>query len=107
VRKPADEVDDFFLTVAEQWLSRRGPDSLDLETFHDFGGHTVSSPDFAGMHAVNTLHEEISGGLLKDDTARAEAQCANKSFPKGNILQWNENYSTWLGVANDRQITCR
>ena len=73
-----DELHDFFLTVAEQWLfsARAGLAGLG-KRFHDFGGHTVVEPDFAGMHAVNTFHEEISGGLLQDDTARAEAHGAN------------------------------
>ena len=73
-----DELNDFLLTVAEQWLfaARAGLAGLG-KRFHDLGGHTVVEPDFAGMHAVNAFHEEISGGLLQDDTARAEAHGAN------------------------------
>jgi hypothetical protein len=73
-----DELHDFFLAVAKQWLfaARAGLAGFG-KRFHDLGGHAVVEPDFTGMHAMNTFHEEISGGLLQDDTARAEAHGAN------------------------------
>jgi len=73
-----DELDDFFFAVAEQGLfaARAGFAGLG-EGLHDFGGHAVVEPDFAGVHAMNTFHQEIGGGLLQDDAARAETHGAN------------------------------
>ena len=73
-----DELHDFFLAVAKQWLfaARAGLAGLG-KRFHDLGGHAVVEPDFAGMHAVNAFHEQVGGGLLQDDTARAKTHGAN------------------------------
>jgi hypothetical protein len=73
-----DELDDFLFAVAEQRLfaARAGFAGL-REGFHDFGGHTIVEPDFAGVHAMNAFHEKIGGGLLQDDAARAEPHGAD------------------------------
>ena len=73
-----DELHDFFLAVAEQWLfaARAGLAGLG-KRFHDLGGHAVVEPDFAGMHAVNAFHEQVGGGLLQHYAACAEAHGAN------------------------------
>jgi len=73
-----DELNNFFFAVAEQRLlaARAGFAGL-REGLHDFGGHAVVEPDFAGVHAMNTLHEKIGGGLLQNHTAGAEAHSAN------------------------------
>jgi hypothetical protein len=73
-----DELDDFFFAVAEQGLfaTRAGFAGL-REGLHDFGGHAIVEPDFAGMHAMNAFHEKIGGGLLQDNAARAEAHGAD------------------------------
>jgi len=73
-----DELHDFFLAVAEQWLfaARAGLAGLG-KRFHDLGGHAVVEPDFAGMHAVNAFHEQVGGGLLQHYAACAKAHGAN------------------------------
>jgi len=73
-----DELDDFFFAVAEQGLfaARAGFAGL-RESFHDFGGHAIVEPDFAGVHAMNALYEKVGGGLLQDDAASAEAHGAD------------------------------
>jgi hypothetical protein len=73
-----DELDDFFFAVAEQRLfaARAGLAGF-RKRFHDFGGHAIVEPDFSGVHAVNALDEEISGGLLQDHAACAEAHGAD------------------------------
>jgi hypothetical protein len=69
-----DELDDFLFAVAEQGLfaARAGFTGF-RKRFHDFGGHAIVEPDFAGVHAMNALDEKIGGGLLQDYAARAEA----------------------------------
>src|SRR5229473_3836007 len=73
-----DELNDFFFAVTEQRLfaARAGFAGL-RKRFHDFGGHAVVEPDFAGVHAMNTFHQKIGGRLLQDNAARAEAHGAN------------------------------
>jgi len=73
-----DELNDFFFAVAEQGLfaARAGFAGL-REGLHDFGGHAIVEPDFAGVHAMNTFDQEIGGGLFQNDTAGAEAHGAN------------------------------
>jgi len=63
-----DELNDFFLAVAEQRLFAARACFAGLrKRLHDFGGHAIVEPDFAGMHAMNALHEEICSGLFKHD----------------------------------------
>jgi hypothetical protein len=73
-----DELNDFFFAVAEQRLfaARAGFAGL-REGFHDFGGHAIVEPDFAGVHAMNALDEKIGGGLFQDDAACAKAHGAD------------------------------
>jgi len=73
-----DELDDFFFAIAEEGLfaARAGFAGLG-KGFHDFGGHAVVEPDFAGVHAVNAFHQKIGGGLLEHHAARAEAHGAD------------------------------
>ena len=73
-----DELDDFFFAVAEQRLfaARAGFAGLG-EGLHDFSGHAIVEPDFAGVYTMNTFYQEIGGRLLQDDTASAEAHGAN------------------------------
>jgi hypothetical protein len=73
-----DELDDFFFAVAEEGLfaARAGFAGL-RKRFHDFGGHAIVEPDFAGVHAMNAFYEKIGGGLLQHYTAGAEAHGAN------------------------------
>ena len=73
-----DELHNFLLAVAEQRLfsARTGFAGL-RESLHDLGSHAVIEPDFAGMHAMNALHQEIGGRLLQNDAACAEAHGAN------------------------------
>src|SRR5580700_9005966 len=73
-----DELDDFFFAVAEQGLfaARAGFAGL-RKRFHDFGGHAIVEPDFAGVHAMNAFYEKIGGGLLQDNAAGAEAHGAD------------------------------
>ena len=74
----SDELHDFFFAIAEQRLfaARAGFRRL-RERLHDFGGHAVIEPDFAGEYAVNALYEKIGCGLFQNDTARSEAHRAN------------------------------
>ena len=73
-----DELDDFFFAVAEQRLfaARAGLGGF-RERLHDFGGHAVIEPDFAGVNAVNALYQQVGGGLLENDAARTEAHGAD------------------------------
>jgi hypothetical protein len=73
-----DELDDFFFAVAEEGLfaARAGFAGL-RKRFHDFGGHAIVEPDFAGVHAMNAFYEKIGGGLLQDNAAGAEAHGAD------------------------------
>jgi hypothetical protein len=72
------ELDDFFFAVAEEGLlaARAGFGGLG-ESFHDFGGHAIVEPDFAGVHAMNTFYEQVGGGLFQHHAACAEAHGAN------------------------------
>src|SRR5712692_3019682 len=73
-----DELHDFFFAVAEQGLFAAGAGFGRLrEGLHDFGGHAIVEPDFAGVHAVDALHQQVRGRLLEDHAARAEAHGAN------------------------------
>src|SRR5216684_1642152 len=73
-----DELNNFFFAVAKQRFFATRPGFAGLrERLHDFGGHAVVEPDFAGVHAMNTFHQEIGGRLLQHDTARTEAHGAN------------------------------
>jgi hypothetical protein len=73
-----NELNDFFFAIAEErlfaaWTGFRGF----RERLHNFGGHAVIEPDFAGEYAVNALYKKISRGLFQNDTARSEAHRAN------------------------------
>jgi hypothetical protein len=73
-----DELHNFLLAVAEQRLFAARPGLAGLrESLHDLGGHAVIEPDFAGMHAMNAFHQEISGGLLQHHAPCAETHGAN------------------------------
>jgi len=73
-----DELDDFLFAVAEQRLFAARPGFAGLrERLHDFGGHAIVEPNFAGMHAMNAFYQEIGRGLLQDDTARTQPHGAN------------------------------
>src|SRR5260370_42696659 len=55
----SDKLHDFFLAVAEQRLFTARPGLAGLgKRLHDFSGHAIVEPDFAGMHAMNTFHQE-------------------------------------------------
>ena len=73
-----DKLDDFFFAVAQEGLfaARAGIGRFG-KGLHDFGGHAIVEPDFAGMHAMNTFHQEIGGRLLQHYTARAKTHGAN------------------------------
>jgi hypothetical protein len=73
-----DELNDFFFAVAEERLfaARAGLGRFG-ESFHDFGGHAIVEPDFAGVNAMNTFYEQVRGGLLEDYAAGAEAHGAD------------------------------
>ena len=74
----SDKLHDFFFAIAEKRLfAARAGFRRFRKRLHDFGGHAIVEPDFAGENAVNTLHKQIGGGLLQDNAARAEAHCAN------------------------------
>jgi hypothetical protein len=74
----SDELNDFFFAVAEERLfaARAGLGRF-RESFHDFGGHAIVEPDFAGVNAVDTLNEKVRGGLFEDHAASAEAHGAD------------------------------
>src|SRR6266478_5766521 len=73
-----DELHDFLFAVAQQGLfaARAGFRGFG-ESLHDFGGHAVVQPDFAGVHAVNAFYQQVGGGLLENYAARAEAHGAH------------------------------
>ena len=72
------ELHDLLLAVAQQRLIAPGAVVGTLgEGLHDLGGHAVIEPDFAAIDAVNALDQEIAGGLLQDDSARAQAHGAD------------------------------
>ncbi len=74
----SDELHDFFFAIAEQRLfAARAGFRRFRERLHDFGGHAVIEPDFAGENAVNALYEQVGRGLFQNDTARSEAHRAN------------------------------
>src|SRR5260370_5272362 len=69
-----DELNDFFLAVAEQRLFAARPGFAGLrKRLHDFGSHAIVEPDFARVNAMDTFHQEIGGGLLQHNTSRAKA----------------------------------
>jgi len=73
-----DELHNFLFAIAEQRLFAGGPDSLDFEKrLHDFSGHAVVEPDFAGMHAMNAFHQEIGRGTVSTRHRPLEAHGAN------------------------------
>src|SRR5712692_1841956 len=73
-----DKLNNFFFAVAEQGLFAAWPGFAGLrKSLHDFGGHAIVEPDFAGMHTMNTFHQKIGGGLFQDDTARTKTHGAN------------------------------
>src|SRR5882724_8971397 len=73
-----DELHDFFFAVAEQGLlaARAGLRRL-CEGLHDFGGHTVVEPDFAGVNTVNAFYEEVGRRLFEDDATGAKTHGAD------------------------------
>src|SRR5579863_3749333 len=73
-----NELNDFFFAVAEERLfaARAGLGRF-RESLHDFGGHAIVEPDFAGMNAMNAFHEKVRGGLFEDYAASAEAHGAD------------------------------
>jgi hypothetical protein len=72
------ELHNFFFAVAEQRLFAARPGFAGLrKRLHDLGRHAVVEPDFTGVHTMNTLHQEIRGGLLQHHAARAETHGAN------------------------------
>src|SRR6266851_7733251 len=73
-----DKLHDFFFAVAKQRLFAARPGFAGLgKRLHDLGSHAVVEPDFAGMHAMNTFHQEIGSGLFQHNTARAKAHGAD------------------------------
>jgi hypothetical protein len=73
-----DELNDFFFAVAEERLFAAGAGLRRFrESFHDFGGHAIVEPDFAGVNAMNTFYEKVGGGLFENYTASAEAHGAD------------------------------
>jgi len=74
----SDQLNDFFFAVAEQrLLAARTGFGRFRKRLHDFGGHAIIEPDFAGMHAMNALDQEIRGGLLEDNAACAKTHGAD------------------------------
>ena len=73
-----DELHDFFFAIAEQGLlAARAGFRRFCKGLHDFGGHTVVEPDFAGVNAVNAFYEKVGRRLFEDDAASAEAHGAD------------------------------
>src|SRR6266481_9877146 len=69
-----DELDDFLFAVAEQRLLAARPGFGGLrKRFHDLRGHAVVEPDFAGVHAMNSLHQQVGRGLFQHHAARSES----------------------------------
>src|SRR6267142_2573083 len=61
-----DELHNFFFAVAEQRLFAARPGFRGLrKRLHDLGGHAIVEPDFAGVHAMNTFHQQIGSGLFQ------------------------------------------
>src|SRR5437764_122842 len=74
----SDELDNFFLAVTEQRLFAARPSfGRFRERLHDFRGHAIVEPDFAGMHAMNAFNQEIRSGLLQYYAASAQPHGAN------------------------------
>src|SRR5690348_2894066 len=73
-----NELDDLFFAVAEERLFATGAGLGGFrESLHDFRGHAVIEPDFAGVHAMDAFNKQIRGGLLENDAAGAEAHGTN------------------------------
>src|SRR5260370_18790666 len=73
-----DKLHDFFFAVAKQRIFAARPRfGRFRKRLHDLGSHAVIEPDFAGVHAVNTFHQEIGSGLFQHNTARAETHGAD------------------------------
>jgi hypothetical protein len=74
----SDELNDFFLAVAEQRLfAARASFGRFGESLHDFCGHAIVEPDFASVNAMNALDQEIGSGLLQNHAARAKTHGPN------------------------------
>jgi hypothetical protein len=73
-----DELNDFLFAVGEERLfaARAGLGGFG-EGLHDFGGHAIVKPDFAGVNAMNALDEKVGGGLFENYAASAEAHGAD------------------------------
>src|SRR5206468_3022431 len=68
----------FFFAVTEQrFLAARPGFGGFRERLHNFRGHAIVEPDFAGVHTMNALHQQIRRGLLQHDAASAEAHRAD------------------------------
>src|SRR6267142_939250 len=68
-----DKLHNFFFAVAEQRLLAARPGFGGLrKRFHHLGSHAVVEPDFSGVHAMNTLHQQIGSGLFQHHAARTE-----------------------------------
>src|SRR5260370_3635872 len=73
-----DKLNNLFFAVAEQRLFAARPGFAGLgKRLHNFSGHAIVEPDFAGVHAMNTFHQKVSSGLFQYDTARAKTHGAN------------------------------
>ena len=73
-----DELDNFLFAVAEKrFFAARARLGRLGERLHDFGGHAVVEPDFAGVNAMNAFYQQVCGGLLEDHAPRAKAHGAN------------------------------
>src|SRR5258708_1331438 len=73
-----DKLHNFFFAVAEQRLFAARPGFAGLgKRLHDLGSHAVIEPDFAGVHAVNTFHQEVGSVLFQPNTASAETHRAD------------------------------
>src|SRR5712664_182667 len=73
-----DKLHNFFFAVAEQRLFAARPGFAGLgKRLHDLSSHAVVEPDFAGMHAMNTFHQEVGSGLFQHNTASAETHGAD------------------------------
>ena len=72
-----DELNDFFFAIAEERLfaARAGFGGF-RKGLHDFGGHAIVEPNFAGENAVDTFNEKVGCGLFENDAARTETHCA-------------------------------
>jgi len=72
------ELDDFLFAIAEKGLfAARAGFAGFRKRFHDFGGHAIVEPDFAGVNAMNAFYKQVRGGLFQDDAASAQAHGAD------------------------------